>query len=89
MSNTDVNNIQKLLMADGNEFSDVCADVFNDSSNQDTRKSFSADGPSDLLALDQLIASRIETEQTLAGVTELCAAVLDREHVATQFLGNK
>ena len=87
VSNTDINNIQKLLMSDGNEFSDVCAARFNDPSDKDIRKSFSADGPADLLALDRLIAGSIELEQRLANVTELHAAMLDREYVATKFLG--
>ena len=85
--NTDINNIQKLLMSDGNEFSDVCAERFNDPSDKDIRKSFSADGPADLLAMDRLIAGSIELEQKLANVTELRAAMLDREYVATMFLG--
>ena len=74
-------------MSDGNEFSDVCAARFNDPSDKDIRKSFSADGPADLLALDRLIAGSIELEQRLANVTELHAAMLDREYVATKFLG--
>ena len=56
-------------------------------SDKDIRKSFSADGPADLLALDRLIAGSIELEQRLANVTELHAAMLDREYVATKFLG--
>ena len=84
---TDINNIQKLLTADGNEFSDVCAEEFNKPGNDKVRKSFSADGPAELLALDRLIAMAIENEQRQTNSTELQAAILDREHVAEMFLG--
>lgn len=82
--------MQKNMLEEGGTFAEKVKSLFQSpGSIPDMRSAYLTSGPADLMAMDAALATKLQDNQKMAmHASDVTAAVLDRDHLATELLVN-